>query len=138
MVLVITPGFVNWLRYTSSLRMIDLRPEVPKMMLRWAEACRDAEFVWKRFRAREQWSHDHCLLCSACICEQRTRDPYDKPGPVDNGHYRHAFYSEKQDGTYTWVCRSCFKRVQPLVKWSIRRPTSRARLRPGRRRHGAC
>jgi hypothetical protein len=104
-------------------RMIDPRTlsEVPEMELRWAEDWRNAAFVWKRFRAREQWSHDHCLLCSACICEHRARDPYDKPGPVKGGHYRQAFYSEKPDGTYTWVCRSCFKRMQPLVNWSIRR-----------------
>src|SRR5213080_1745261 len=114
--------------------MIDLRtlPEVPEMKLRWADAWRDAEFVWKRFRAREHWSHDHCLICSACICEHRESDPYDKPGQVPGGHYRHVFYSEKPDGTHTWVCRSCFKRVQPLVNWSTRRSKSRPAIGSGR------
>ena len=60
--------------------------------------------------------------------------PMDKPGLVENGHYRHAFYSEKSDTVYVWVCRSCFKRVQPLVNWSIRRSkTGPARLGSGRR-----
>src|SRR5437867_13313887 len=118
--------------------MMDLRTfaEVPEMRLRFAETWRNAEFVWKRFRAREDWSHDHCLVCSACICEHRERDPYDKPGPVEGGHYRHAFYAEASDGTYTWVCRSCFKRMQSLVNWSTRRSKARPEpLRFGKRKH---
>jgi len=107
---------------------MDLRTfaEVPPMRLSFAQMWRDAEFVWKRYRAREDWSHDHCLVCSACICEHRERDPYDKPGPVVGGHYRHAFYAEASDGTYTWVCRSCFKRMNLLVNWSSRRSKTRS------------
>src|SRR5262244_3697186 len=111
--------------------MDDLRtvPELQDWKLRLAEDWHDAAFTWKQFHAREHWSHAHCLLCFACICEHRVRDPYDKPGPVEGGHYRHAFYSEKPDGTYTWVCRSCFKRVQPVVNWSIRRSGKRSTKR---------
>ncbi len=95
--------------------------DLPEWKLRFASAWRDAEFVWKQFHAREDWSHDHCLVCSACICEHRARDPNDKPGRVEGGHYGHAFYSEKPDRTYTWVCRDCFKLLRPIVNWRIRR-----------------
>ncbi len=94
---------------------------MPERMLRQAEHWRDTAFVWKRFRPREWYHHRHCAFCSACICHDRDRDPYDKPGPVEGGHYRHAFYAEDPDGTNIWVCRSCFKRIQPLAGWTIRR-----------------
>jgi hypothetical protein len=134
---VLWPDYGSRLGYTSQRRMVDLRtfPELPEWKLRVAEFWRDAEFVWKRFRARENWSHDHCLFCNACICEHRERDPYDKPGPVEGGHYRHAFYSEKSSRVYAWVCRSCFKRVQPLLNWSVRRVrTRRTSLLSGKRK----
>jgi hypothetical protein len=107
--------------------MVDLATlsEIPEWKLRHAEAWRNAEFVWKRFHAREDWSHDHCLFRNACICEHRERDPYDKPGPVEGGHYRHAFYSQESPRVYVWVCRSCFKRVRPLLNWTVRRRKTR-------------
>jgi len=131
------PDYGSWLSYTSQSRMVDLTalPELPERRLRVAESWRDAEFVWKRFRARENWSHDHCLFCYACICEHRERDPYDKPGPVEGGHYRHAFYSERSSTVYAWVCRSCFKRGQPLLNWSVRHVrTRRTSLSSGKRK----
>ncbi len=74
-------------------------------------------------RPHEGSDHDHCRLCSACICDARDRDPHDKPGPVDGGHYRFAYYAERPDGTDLWVCRTCFKRVAAEFGW--KRVTSR-------------
>ena len=107
--------------------MLDARTldEIPRHWLHEARHWRDTPFVWKRWaRPHEAWTHDHCRFCSACICDGRDRDPYDKPGPVEGGHYRHAFYAEAPDGTNIWVCRSCFKRVQKPFGWTLitRRP----------------
>jgi hypothetical protein len=104
--------------------MRDLRTleTLTPFMLTEADYWRDHEFVWKKWGPGEGlWDHSHCRFCSACICDGRDRDPYDKPGPVEGGHYRHAFYAEDPDGIPIWVCRSCFKRLRTVAAWTIRR-----------------
>jgi hypothetical protein len=101
--------------------MLDARTlsEIPAHWPRYAQTWRGAAFVWTRYGPGDDaMDHDHCLLCEACICDARDRDPYDKPGPVENGHYRHAFRAEDAEGRHVWVCRSCFKRVQHEFGWS--------------------
>jgi hypothetical protein len=108
--------------------MLDLRTldTLTRYMLAEAKCWRGAEFVWKRWigRPEERYDHNHCRFCSACICDARDRDPYDKPGPVEGGHYRHAFYSEDAEGIDIWVCRTCFKRIRPIADWTIKRRRS--------------
>src|SRR5205814_509893 len=101
--------------------MVDLRTvaELSPLSLSKVEWSRGAFFRWTQWnRPHEGWTHDHCDFCSACICDHRDRDPHDKPGPVEGGHYRHAYYA---DALEIWVCRSCFKRIAPVAGWSVRR-----------------
>ena len=92
------------------------------LTLREAEPWRNRVFVWRRWGpSDERWEHSHCGFCSACICDARDHDPYDKPGPVAGGHYRHAFYAGDSDGTHLWVCRTCFKRLAPQFGWTIQK-----------------
>jgi hypothetical protein len=117
--------------------MTDLRTveTLSKSMLSEAESWRNYEFVWKKWGpAQGRYDHDHCRFCSACICDARDRDPFDKPGPVDGGHYRHAFYTEDSDGVDIWVCRSCFKRIRTIANWTIRRTRQNSNL-PSRLTH---
>jgi hypothetical protein len=104
--------------------MRDLRTvkNLSEWELRKVECWRGSVFTWKRWtRPREEWTHDHCDFCSACICDHRDRNPHDKRGLLEGGYYRHAFYAERPNGGYVWVCRNCFKKLQPLVGW-IRGP----------------
>jgi hypothetical protein len=104
--------------------MVDLRTveTLSPWMLAEAEVWRDREFFWKKWGpARGRWDQSHCRFCNACVCDARDRDPYDKPGPVEGGHYRLAFYAENPDGTHIWVCRSCFKRIRAIANWKIQR-----------------
>jgi len=39
--------------------------------------------------------------------------PHEKQEHARRGCYRHAFYAEDSDGTYIWICRSCFKLLAP-------------------------
>jgi hypothetical protein len=116
--------------------MIELRTRetLSRYMLSEAVAWRDHEFVWKKWGPPEgRCDHTHCRFCSACICDARDRVRYDRPGPVEGGHYRHSFYAEDPDGTHIWVCRSCFKRIRTIANWTIRRTRqllARPRYRP--------
>jgi hypothetical protein len=104
--------------------MIDLRTveNLSARMVAEAKVWRNKAFVWKRWGPSvDHREHNHCPFCWACICDARDRDPYDKPGPVSGGHYRHAFYAEDLDGTHIWVCRSCFKRISPIADWTIQK-----------------
>ena len=86
-------------------------------LLSQAASWRETLFTWKRWdRYRPDWTHDHCLFCFACICNHRDRFPELNPG--DRGCYRHAYYAEREDGTYLWVCRNCFKRFQKDFDWA--------------------
>jgi hypothetical protein len=81
---------------------------------------RNCAFAWKRWGpSTHRWEHDHCRFCNACICDARDHRPHDKPGPVEGGHYRHAFYAEEKDGVHIWVCRTCFKRLRSRFGWTI-------------------
>jgi len=63
--------------------MIDLRTvgTLPAWQFRPAEYWRGFPFVWKRWtRPHDEWTHDHCGFCWACICDHRDRDPHDKRG----------------------------------------------------------
>jgi len=121
---------ISWLGRGAA--MIDLTSfeTLTPSMLAEVDFWRRAEFVWRRWAGHPEearYDRDCCRICSACICDARDRDPYDKPGPVERGHYRHAFYAENTDGACIWVCRSCFKRIRPIAGWTIRR----SRARPG-------
>ena len=105
--------------------MIDLRTveTLPAYKLAEAEAWRNKAFAWKRWGpSADPAEHSHCRFCHACICDKRDHDPDDKPGPISGGHYRHAYYAEDGDGANIWVCRSCFKRLSPIVGWTIQHP----------------
>lgn len=96
--------------------------KIPDHWLSEAALWKATPFVWKRWsRRHDDWTHDHCRFCWACICDHRDRDPFDKPGTVEGGHYRYAFYAERADGTYVWICRSCFKRVREVFGWTLDR-----------------
>jgi hypothetical protein len=86
--------------------------EIPEHWAGEAPYWRNVPFVWKRWtQPHDEWTHDHCLFCWACICGHRDQEQDDLKGAVDGGHYR-------PDGTYVWVCRSCFKRVQTEFGWT--------------------
>lgn len=85
---------------------------------------REAEFAWTRWSDiphHEAWAHDHCVFCHACICDHQDRFPERKVGPDDGGHYRRAYFTERLDGAYLWVCRNCFKRMQLRMEWTVQR-----------------
>ena len=75
-------------------------------------------FRWQRWeRPHDGWTHDHCEFCHACICDHRERFPHEKAAQAERGCYRHAYYAERPDRTYTWVCRTCFTRVRAEFGW---------------------
>src|ERR1051326_3352999 len=97
--------------------MLDSRTleNIPENWLREAADYRDLPFRWTRWeRPHEDWTHDHCRFCWACICDHRERHPELKDVHRERGCFRHAFHIDDPD---VWVCRSCFKRLAPLVGW---------------------
>jgi hypothetical protein len=100
--------------------MQDLR-ELASLRESWQHEAgfwRDTPFIWKRWDSyREDWTHDHCMFCFACICNHRDRFPEWKQAHEERGCYRHAYYAEREKGVYIWVCRTCFKRVQAEFGW---------------------
>lgn len=86
--------------------------EIPPSWLGIARGWRGRPFRWTRWKnASDPGGHDHCQLCWACICNHRELFPHEKDEHAKRGCFRHAFYAEDADGTYIWICRSCFKRV---------------------------
>ena len=86
------------------------RANLPEWWAKNAEHWRNIPFSWKKWdKFRDEWSHNHCEYCHACICNHRDRFP--DVDLSERGCYRHAYYAEHPDGTYIWVCRTCFKRV---------------------------
>lgn len=101
--------------------MRDLRElaEIPERWSKGLEFWRNASFVWKRWdKYRENWTHDHCEFCLACICNHRDRFPEWKTAHEERGCYRHAYYAERER-VYLWVCRTCFKRMQAELAWAV-------------------
>ena len=81
-----------------------------------------SSFSWTRWSSiphHEEWTHDHCWFCSACICNHRDTIPMLKSELEERGCFRQAYYSEQKPGVYLWVCRSCFKRMQPIAGWMV-------------------
>lgn len=101
--------------------MLDLR-ESGQLKDWWFSIARfwqDAPFRWTRWeRPDEDWTHDHCVFCAACICDHRERFPDWKSAHDERGCYRHAHFAQHPDKTYLWVCRNCFKRVREEFNWS--------------------
>ena len=99
--------------------MRDLR-ELTELPDSWrAEAAFWRVFHWTRWdRRSEDWTHDHCRFCSACICDHRERYPDQTAAHEERGCYRHAYYAEGDAGVYIWVCRTCFKRVAGEFGWT--------------------
>ncbi len=98
--------------------MLDIRglTRLPDSWRSEAAIWRDSGFSWRRWDScSEDWTHDHCRFCSACICDHRDRFPEIEPG--ERGCYRHAYYAEREKGVYLWVCRTCFKRVREEFGW---------------------
>ena len=86
---------------------------------------RDTPFSWQRWsRFSKDRTHDHCEFCLACICNHRER--YPERDFDASGCYRHAYYSERNDGACIWVCKVCFDRVQAEFGWSIEDDNPRA------------
>jgi hypothetical protein len=116
--------------------MLDARTwaEIPPRKLSEAHYWRDVPFVWTRWTnpANDHREHNHCGFCWACICDARDRDPYDKPGLIEGGHYRHAYYAENPEGIFVWVCRSCFKRISPVAGWTRSRRNQKDTLSSSR------
>ena len=80
--------------------------QIPEHWIHWGEFWRGASFRWRRWESSDpKGTHDHCLFCSAYICA--SAGEYSKLT-----FYRHAYFAQHTDGTYTWVCRACFKRAQ--------------------------
>ena len=81
---------------------------------------RNAIFAWKKWERRhEDWTHDHCWACFACVCDHRERFPDLKKAHEERGCYRHAGYAELEPGKYLWVCRTCFKRLKGDMNWTV-------------------
>jgi len=100
----------------------DLREleEIPDRWRTGYESWRSASFVWKEWnRPHEEWTHDHCWFCFACICDHRARYPEFKQSHEERGCYRHAYYTEEKPGVYLWVCRNCFKRLRAEFGWTV-------------------
>ncbi len=100
----------------------DLRDlqEIPDHVRTGFDTWRGAAFVWKQWdRPNENWTHDHCWFCSACICDHRTRFPEWKSAHEERGCYRHAYYAEQKRDVYLWVCRNCFKRLRAEFGWTV-------------------
>jgi hypothetical protein len=58
-------------------------------------------FRWVRWKSSHpEWTHDHCFLCAACICNHG-----------GERHYAQAYVSELPGEPPFWLCRSCFKVV---------------------------
>ena len=104
--------------------MRDLRELVtlPEFWLAEGKLWRETPFTWTRWeRPHADWTHDHCRFCFACICDHRERYPQEwKEARLERGCYRHAYYAEREEGIYLWVCRTCFKRVQNDFGWSTK------------------
>jgi hypothetical protein len=82
---------------------------------------RETSFTWTKWeRPHENWTHDHCNFCFACICDHRERYPAEKQSHLERGCYRHAYYAEREAGVYLWVCRTCFKRVRDELGWTAK------------------
>jgi hypothetical protein len=105
--------------------VLDLR-EASQLKDWWFSNARfwqDTPFRWTRWERRhEDWTHDHCTFCNACICDHRARFPEWKSAHKERGCYRHAYFAQKPDKTYQWVCRNCFKRVRDEFNWSAVTP----------------
>jgi hypothetical protein len=85
-----------------------------------ARRWQDIPFSWKQWdRPSENWTHDHCEYCQACICDHRERFPEWKSAHEERGCYRHAYFAELEKGKYIWVCRNCFKRIQSEFGWTV-------------------
>lgn len=108
------------LAYTLGAAMVDYRVHpVPEHASRNAQHFQGLQFTWVRWqRPHEGWSHDHCHFCGACICDARDRYPFDKPGPVEGGHFRHAYRAGLPNETEVWACRTCFKALAPVGHWT--------------------
>lgn len=101
--------------------MLDLREgEIPAYTLRDALHLRGLRFTWKRWINwyDDPQDHNHCQFCNSCICDARDRDPFDKPGHVENGHFRYAYHAQLDNGASVWACRNCFKALAPLAGWT--------------------
>jgi hypothetical protein len=90
--------------------------QIPLDWLSIARGWREIPFRWTRWENHTDpavGGHDHCQLCWACICNHRELFPHEREEHAKRGCYRHAFYAENPDGTYIWICRSCFKPIAP-------------------------
>jgi hypothetical protein len=95
---------------------------LPSHWIRDAKGMTGASFQWTEWvRQREEWTHDHCTFCWACICDQRKSYPEQQSSLREGGHYQHAFLAVDLDGSPTWVCRSCFKALRSVGNWTILR-----------------
>src|SRR5580692_9026930 len=110
-------------RLMSDIRFIrDLREleTLPEHLVGRFEFWRGAAFGWKQWdRPHENWTHDHCDACFACICDHRERFPYFTQDHEERGCYRHAYYAKHENGGYLWVCRTCFKRLKDQFDWTV-------------------
>lgn len=106
--------------------MRDLREldEIPARLQNAFECWRNASFAWSKWeRPHDDWTHDHCESCFACICDHRERFPNLKQAHEERGCYRHAYYAERRNEqektVYLWVCRNCFKRLKDSFGWTV-------------------
>jgi hypothetical protein len=62
--------------------------DLPERWLRQGAFWRETPFVWTKWeRPHENWTHDHCNFCFACICDHRERYPEQKSGHRERGCY---------------------------------------------------
>jgi hypothetical protein len=104
----------------NSKRICDLRElkDIPERFKDRFGFWRDSSFVWKRWdRPNENWTHDHCSSCFACICDHRERFPEWKQAQEERGCYRHAYYTVREGSGSLWICRNCFKRLKSEFNW---------------------
>jgi hypothetical protein len=96
-------------------------PQLPESWVSMAKTWSGTRFQWTKWvRQREEWTHDHCPFCSACICDHRERYPNWRSTFRERGCFGHAFLAVDLEGSSpVWVCRSCFKALKAVGNWSI-------------------
>jgi hypothetical protein len=71
---------------TSIIHDISGIDALPERWLHQGRIWRETPFVWTKWeRPHENWTHDHCNFCFACICDHRERYPEQKSSHRERG-----------------------------------------------------
>jgi hypothetical protein len=105
--------------------------KLPESWMRIAETLSGARFQWTKWcTPGDEWTHDHCTFCSACICNHRERHPARLSMFRTRGCFGHAFRAVDHEGSPVWICRSCFKALRNMGNWAVLRRSGIRRPSP--------